>query len=82
MSQAELEKQRGDGGQDSLSLHNEKLEDLLRENDFESMSAESILTWVSSAFSPGRATFRRTGGRNDVEPCRNCHDFLVGHQLP
>jgi phosphoadenosine phosphosulfate reductase len=65
MSQAELEKQRGDGAQDSLSLHNEKLEDLLRENDFESMSAESILTWVSSAFSPGRAvlstSFQYTG---------------------
>ena len=40
---------------DSISRHNEKLAGLLRETDFEAMSAESILTWAGSAFAPGRA---------------------------
>ena len=40
---------------DSISRHNEKLAGHLRETDFEAMSAESILTWASTAFAPGRA---------------------------
>ena len=55
MSQSEPRKQRCDGEPDGLSLHNERLAGLLRENDFESMSSESILTWADSAFPSGRA---------------------------